>query len=80
MISFCRKLGFTVTELPDRKSVDIAPQFRVTCGKVPFYDQANSGPPAPTYLCERFPTSSFRGALDPQLSAAGGLSAIARER
>ena len=38
MINACLKLRFSVTELPDGKSVDIAPGFRVTCGKVPFYD------------------------------------------
>ena len=38
VINFCQKLGFSITELPDRESVDIASGFRVTCGKAPFYD------------------------------------------
>jgi hypothetical protein len=38
VVNLCRKLGFSVTELPDGKGVDIAPDFRVTCGKVPFAD------------------------------------------
>jgi UDP-MurNAc hydroxylase len=39
VVSFCEKQGFGgVTELPDGESLDIAPDFRVTCGRIPFYD------------------------------------------
>jgi UDP-MurNAc hydroxylase len=35
---FCRGLGFPVTEVPDGNTVEIAPGFRLTVGRVPFYD------------------------------------------
>jgi L-ascorbate metabolism protein UlaG (beta-lactamase superfamily) len=38
VVSFCKKQGFGVTELLDGESLDIAPDFRVTCQNVPFYD------------------------------------------
>jgi len=38
VVSFCKKQGFEVTELLDGDSLDIAPDFRVTCQNVPFYD------------------------------------------
>ena len=38
VVSFCKKQGFRVTELLDGESLDIAPDFRVTCKNVPFYD------------------------------------------
>ena len=31
VVSFCKKQGFGVTELLDGESLDIAPDFRVTC-------------------------------------------------
>src|ERR1043165_8583335 len=38
VVDFCRKLGFSIQELPDGKPVNLNSDFRVTCGKVPFYD------------------------------------------
>jgi L-ascorbate metabolism protein UlaG (beta-lactamase superfamily) len=35
---FCRGLGFPVTEVPDGNTVEIAPGFKLTIGRVPFYD------------------------------------------
>lgn len=38
VVNFCRKLGFGIQELTDGKQETLAPDFFVTCGKVPFYD------------------------------------------
>lgn len=38
VVSFCRKLGFTVQELPDAAPVDLGGGMKITCGKIPFYD------------------------------------------
>jgi hypothetical protein len=35
---FCRGIGFPVVEVPDGDTVEIAPGFRLTVGRVPFYD------------------------------------------
>ena len=35
---FCRGIGFPVTEVPGGDSVDVADDFRLTIGRVPFYD------------------------------------------
>ncbi|NJN84287.1 MAG: MBL fold metallo-hydrolase [Caldilineaceae bacterium] len=38
VIDFCRSLGFGVQELPNHKWLTLALEFRVMCGKVPFFD------------------------------------------
>lgn len=38
VVNYCRKLGFSIQELPDGKPISLDSDFSVTCGKVPFYD------------------------------------------
>ncbi len=38
VVDFCRKLGFTIRELRENEPIELSQDFRVTCGKVPFYD------------------------------------------
>lgn len=38
VLTWCRKLGFQTAELPTRQWYDLAPDLRVMCGKVPFFD------------------------------------------
>ncbi len=38
VVDFCRQLGFTVVELPDRRPYRLEPGFSVCCGQVPLYD------------------------------------------
>lgn len=38
VVDFCRKLGFAIQELKENESFNLSEDFRVTCGKVPFYD------------------------------------------
>ena len=35
---FCRGIGYAVTEVADGETVEVAPGFRLTVGRVPFYD------------------------------------------
>lgn len=38
VMSFCRKLGYSVQELPNAAPVELGGGMRILCGKIPFYD------------------------------------------